>query len=115
VVIGTDVTYQSGVSGTTVLGLIASDEVWVNPNAVGSDQVLTINTAMLTQNGSFQVARDCGTSGNVVLPYSGGVPIATLNTNGSMAIRYTGDVAAHFGTRNYGFTTARVAPPAAFR
>ncbi|MFH1104102.1 MAG: hypothetical protein V1757_04030 [Actinomycetota bacterium] len=103
VVIGTDITYQNGVSGTTVLGLIASDEVWVNPNAVGSDRILTINTAMLTQNGSFQVARDCGTSGSSVLPYSGGVPIATLNTNGSMAIRYTGDVAAHFGTRNYGF------------
>ena len=103
IVIGNDITYQDGVSGTTVLGLIASDEVWVNPNAVGSDHVLNINAAMLAQNGSFQVARDCGSSGNPVLPYSGGVPISTLNTNGSMAIRHTGDVAAHFGTRNYGF------------
>jgi hypothetical protein len=103
VIIGGDITYRDGTSGTTVLGLIASDEVWVNPNSVGSDHVLNINAAILTQNGSFQVARDCGDSGSSILPYSGGVPISTLNTNGSMAIRYTGDVAAHFGTRNYGF------------
>lgn len=103
VVIGADVTYLTGTSGTTVLGVIASDEVWVNPNAVGSDNVLSFSMALLSQGGSFHVARDCGTSGNPVLPYSGGVPTATLNTNGAMAIHQTGDVAAHFGTRNYTF------------
>jgi hypothetical protein len=85
--------------------VIASDEVWVNPSAVGSDNVLNFSMALLTQGGSFNVARDCGTSGNSLLPYSGGVPIATLNTDGAMAIHQTGDVAAHFGTRNYTFDT----------
>ena len=103
IIIASDITYHDGTSGTTVLGLIASDEVWVNPHSVGNDGVLNINAAILAQNGSFQVARDCGTSGSSVLPYSGGVPTSILNTNGSMAIRHTGDVAAHFGTRNYGF------------
>ena len=103
VVIGADVTYLSGTSGTSVLGVIASDEVYVNPNAVGSDQVLNFSMALLTQGGSFQVARTCGDDGNVVLPVSGGIPTSTLNTNGAMAIKYTGDVAAHFGTRNYSF------------
>jgi len=103
VIIGTDIIYKSGTSGSVILGLIASDEVWVNPSSVGSDRELTLNMALLAQNGSFQVARTCGDSGGVGLPYSGGLPISTLHTNGSMAIRHTGDVAAHFGERNYGF------------
>jgi len=105
VVIGADLLYQTGTSGTTVLGLIASDEVYINPASVGTDLTLEINAAILTQDGAFHVARACGSSGSVLLPYSGGVPSSTLNTNGSMAIRHTGDVAAHFGTRNYGFDT----------
>lgn len=103
VIIGSDIVYQGGTGGTTVLGLIASDELYVNPSSVGGDRQLTINAAILTQNGAFHVARDCGSSGSSLLPSSGGVPLSTLHTNGSMAIRHTGDVAAHFGTRNYGF------------
>ncbi|MEX1207292.1 MAG: hypothetical protein WEE36_01610 [Acidimicrobiia bacterium] len=103
VIIGSDIVYQGGTGGTTVLGLIASDEVYVNPSGVGADRELTFNAAILTQGGAFHVARACGSSGSVLLPTSGGVPLSTLNTNGSMAIRHTGDVAAHFGTRNYGF------------
>jgi hypothetical protein len=38
-----------------------------------------------------------------MLPYSNGVPISTLHTMGSFAIQHTGDVAAHFGERNYQF------------
>ena len=106
IVIGSDIIYSSGTSGTTVLGLISSDEVWVNPSSVGPDNELTFNAAILAQGGSFQVPRSCGdSSGSILLPYSGGVPISVLNTNGSMAILHTGDVAAHFGTRNYGFDT----------
>ena len=103
VIIGSDLVYHSGTTGTDVLGLIASDEVWVNPASVGSDDELNINAAMLTQDGSFQVGRTCGSSGSVMLPYSGGQPISELTTNGSMAILHTGDVAAHFSPRNYGF------------
>lgn len=103
IVIGSDIIYQTGSSGNTILGLIASDEIYVNPSSVGSDNELTFYASLLAQEGSFHVARTCGSSGSVMLPYSGGVPISTLHTNGSMAIRHTGDVAAHFGTRNYAF------------
>jgi hypothetical protein len=104
IIIGSDINYLNGTTGTTVLGMIASDEVWVNPSSVGGDNSLTFNAAIMAQGGSFQVPRSCGDSdGGILLPYSGGVPISTLNTNGSMAFLHTGDVAAHFGTRNYGF------------
>lgn len=103
IVIGSDIIYQGGQSGNTILGLVASDEIYVNPSSVGSDNELVFYASLLTQDGSFHVARSCGSSGSVLLPYSGGVPISKLHTNGSMAIRHTGDVAAHFGTRNYSF------------
>ena len=102
IIIGSDIIYSGGLDDT-VLGLIATDEVYINPSSVESDNELVINAAILTQGGSFHVARDCGSSGNVMLPYSGGVPISELTTNGSFALLQTGDVAAHFGTRNYGF------------
>ncbi len=103
VVIGSDIVYHSGTAGTDVLGLIASDEIYVNPSSVGADGVLNIVGSYLTQGGSFHVARDCGSSGYPVLPTPGGYPTSTLNTSGSMALRQTGDVAAHFSPRNYGF------------
>ena len=103
IVIGSNIEYLTGTDGTTVLGLIASDEVWVNPSSVGSDNELHFAAAILAQDGAFQVAESCGVEGSVLLPYSGGVPISTLNTMGSMAIRHTGDVAQHFSPRNYGF------------
>jgi len=103
IIIGSNIEYLTGTSGSTVLGLIASDEVWVNPSSVGSDDELHFSAAILAQDGSFQVAEDCGETGVPVLPQSGGVPISELNTNGSMAILHTGDVAQHFSPRNYGF------------
>lgn len=103
VIIGSDMAYFNGTSGTDVLGLIASDEIYVNPSSVGGDGKLSIVGSYLTQNGSFHVARDCGSSGTPVLPRPGGYPSSELTTNGSMALRYTGDVAAHFSPRNYGF------------
>ena len=113
IVIGADLLYADGLAGTDVLGLAATDEVWVNPNSVGADGVLNINAALLAQGGAFQVARTCGDSGDVLLPWSGGQPTSTLNTNGAMAIRHTGDVAAHFSPRNYGFDSRleRLRPP----
>lgn len=103
IVIATDIRYHLGRTGTTVLGLIASDEIYVNPASVGSDRYLEINAAILAQGGNFNVARDCGDTGATLLPTSGGVPLSTLDYWGSMAKRSTGDVAAHFGTRNYSF------------
>ena len=103
IVLGSDLIYAQALSGTDVLGLIASDEIYVNPSSVGADNVLNIHGAFLAQGGTFNVARDCGAGGNPMLPYSGGVPISTLNFDGAMAIHYTGDVAAHFSPRNYDF------------
>ncbi len=113
IVIGTDILYDTGTTGTDVLGLAATDEVIVSPSSVGSDRELNINAAILAQGGTFFVARDCGSSGNVMLPRSSGTPLSTLNTNGGMAIRQTGDVAAHFSPRNYGFDERleRLRPP----
>jgi len=106
VVIGADITYKGGVvPGNTVLGIVSSDEVYINPSSVGNDKNLNIDAAILTQGGAFHVARDCGSSGNVMLPYSGGSPISVLKTLGSFAILHTGDVAAHFSPRNYTFDT----------
>nr|NIS30572.1 hypothetical protein [Actinomycetota bacterium] len=114
IVIGGDLLYAGGKNGTDVLGLAATDEVWVSPSSVGSDEELNINAAILAQGGSFQVARSCGGNGNVQLPRSGSTPTSTLNTYGSMAILHTtGDVAAHFSPRNYGFDPRleRLRPP----
>ena len=75
IVIGADILYKTGVDGTTVLGLIASDEVWVNPSSVGGDNELTFNAAILAQGGSFQVSRECGdSSGEHPAAVLGGCP-----------------------------------------
>ncbi len=102
IIIGSDIIYVGGLDDT-VLGLISTDEVYVNPAAVEADNELVINAAILTQGGAFHVARDCGSDGAVILPTSSGVPIASLTTNGSFAMLHTGDVSAHFSPRNYGF------------
>jgi hypothetical protein len=103
IIVGSDIVYATGTSGTDVLGLIASDELIISPEAVGPDVQMTISAAILTQGGSAQVARSCGGSGNVLLPTPGGIPSASLTVIGSRAGRVTGDIAAHFGTRNYLF------------
>lgn len=113
IVIGSDIVYRSGTSGTDVIGLIGSDEIYINPSSVGGDNELTINGALLSQQGILGTGLDCGTTGDTMLPLSGGYPIAVLNVNGSIAKVRTGDLASHFGTRNYGFDSRleRLRPP----
>lgn len=113
IVIGSDIVYKSGTSGTDVIGLIGSDEIYINPSAVGGDNQLTINGALLSQQGILGTGRECGTSGDVILPTGGGGPISVLNVNGSIAKVRTGDLSSHFGTRNYGFDIRleRLRPP----
>jgi len=113
IVIGTDIVYRWGTSGTDVIGLVGSDEIYINPSSVGADLQLTINGALLSQQGILGVGEDCGSSGNSLLPQSGGYPISVLSINGSLAKVSTGDLASHFGTRNYGFDSRleRLRPP----
>jgi hypothetical protein len=98
IIIGSDVLYSGGLTGTDVIGLIGSDEVYISPSGVGSDRVININGALLSQSGILGVPRTCGTDGNVIT--SSG---STLTTNGGIAKRQTGDLSSHFSTRNYNF------------
>jgi len=113
IVVATDISYRWGSSGTDVIGLIGSDEVYINPAAVGADNQLTIRGALLSQQGILGTGKDCGTSGNSLLPQSGGNPISVLTLDGALAKVATGDLSAHFGTRNYGFDSRleRLRPP----
>lgn len=108
VIIASDVTYVNGLSADDVLGLAASDEVWINPNSVGGDALLNIYASLLNQNGQMRVALDCGTGGSSLTP-SG----STLNTFGSNASLGTGNLSCCFSTRNYNFDARleRLRPP----
>ena len=98
IIIGSDIDYGAGLNGTDVLGLAASDEIWINPYAVGSDRVLNISGALLNQNGAMRVALDCGTGGSSVVPAA-----SELNTFGSNASLGTGNMGCCFTPRNYNF------------
>ncbi len=108
VIIASDIRYADGLDGTDVLGLVASDEIRVNPNAVGGDRELHIYAAMLSQNGSIATARSCGDDGSAQTPFH-----AELTTYGSFAAVETGDFAQSFQTRNYNFDERldRIRPP----
>ena len=108
VVVGSDVVYAGGLSADDIMGLAASDEVWINPNAVGGDAVFNLYGSVLNQNGQMKVAYDCGTSGSSLTP-SG----STLNTFGSNASLGTGNMSCCFSTRNYNFDSRldRLRPP----
>lgn len=109
IVIASDIVYQDGQSGTDVIGLIGSDEVWINPYSVGSDNRLNISAAMLSQQGILGVGRSCGTDGNVLTNASS----AVLTTNGSIAKVSTGSLSGDFATRTYGFDSRleKLRPP----
>jgi hypothetical protein len=99
-IIGSDLLYAGGLTGSDVLGIIGSDEVVISPSAVGSDRSITVNAALLSQQGVLRSPRTCGTSGYIVVA-SG----STLTTNGGIAKVDTGELASHYSTRNYNFDT----------
>lgn len=113
IVIASDIVYRWGSAGTDVIGLIGSDEIYINPAGVGADNSLTIEGALLSQQGILGTGKECGTSGDSLLPQSGGYPISVLTLNGALAKVSTGDLSSHFGTRNYGFDSRleRLRPP----
>jgi len=108
VIIASDVRYADDLDGGDVLGLVASDEIRVNPNGVGSDRELFIYAAMLSQNGSIATARSCGEDGYPLTPSN-----SELTTFGSFAAVETGDMAQSFVSRDYNFDQRldRIRPP----
>jgi uncharacterized membrane protein len=92
VIMSSDITYVNGMSGTDVLGLVASDEVILNPRAAGNDGLHQFYAATLSQNGQVNV------------PCGGYVPGGTTLTNyGSNATLGTGNMSCCYSPRNYNF------------
>ena len=102
IILNADTTY-SDPAAFDVTGLIASDEVILVPGAVGNrvSGQFHIRAALLGQESRWRVARACGSSGSVLTSPGS----STLFTEGSIATRTSGDIAAHFSVRNYGFDT----------
>lgn len=90
------------------LGLIASDEIIINPKATGPDKYLRVQVAMLGQEERWWVSYSCGTSGSQVTPNG-----ATLDVYGSIATKETGVISGAYDYRNYNFDPrlAYVRPP----
>ncbi len=95
IIVGSDIEYAAGLTGDDLLAIIASGEVWINPNAVGSDGELHIYGSILSQDGELHIAQRCLESGSCVSPAG-----AAITTYGSIASTGTGNlsvcVAAEF-------------------
>jgi hypothetical protein len=108
IIVGSDVAYVDDLNGADVLGLVASEDVRINPNAVGSDRILNMYGAILNQGGAMRAAYDCGTGGRNLAPAG-----SELNTYGSNASQGTGNMSCCFDPRNYNFDERleRLRPP----
>ncbi|VAW03201.1 hypothetical protein MNBD_ACTINO02-3082 [hydrothermal vent metagenome] len=106
VIIASDITYGSALTGNDIVGLIGSDEVWINPTSVGTDRELNIYAAILNQNGQLKAATACNGS-RINLSNS------ELNMYGSNASLGTGNMSCCFTPRNYNFDPRldRLRPP----
>lgn len=98
VIINADLLLENPNSFDT-FGLIASDEIVLNPNATGSDDELFVYASLLGQQDKWRVARTNGSSGSSVINQSA----STLTVQGSIATASTGDISGSYGTRNYLF------------
>ena len=109
VILNADTTIWNYPDSLFTLGLVASDELIINPRAVGSsDRYLRVQVAMLGQEERWRVSYSCGTSGSRRTP-SG----STLDVYGSIATKETGVISGSFTYRNYNFDPrlAFVRPP----
>ena len=108
VVIATSLYYEGGLDGNDVFGIIASDQVYINPNSVGSDRVLDIYASVLNQQDAMRAALSCGRDGSNRVPTP-----SELNTFGSIASIGTGNMSCCFTPRNYSFDErlVRLRPP----
>jgi hypothetical protein len=80
IIFGSDVLYANGLAGDDLLALIASGQMWINPNAIGSDNNIDIYGSLLNQDGELHIALRCLDSGNCRTPAG-----ATISTYGSIA------------------------------
>ena len=107
IIIGGDTLYVNGASGNDMLALIASDEIWLNPNAVGPDGELSISASLVSQNGVIQVATKCLDNGSCRTD-----PGVRLYTYGSNTARAMGNLNQCFeATYDYDPRLANLRPP----
>jgi hypothetical protein len=108
VILGASLTYEDGLDGDDVIGVIASDQIIINPASVGTDRVLDIYGSLLNQQLAMETGLSCGGEGSNQTP----VP-SELNTYGSIASIGTGNMSCCFTPRNYGFDErlTRLRPP----
>jgi hypothetical protein len=107
IIIGSDTLYAGGINGDDVLALIASSQIWINPNAIGSDGALDIYASTLTQDGAVHVAERCLDHGSCTAP--AGSSIATYGSNAAIG---TGNLAACLSADyNYDERLQTVRPP----
>ncbi len=98
VILNGDIDYRDRSVGD-VLGVVASGDIVINPNAVGTQipGQLNLTGAFLAQKGQLRVARSCGQWGSVP-PL---VVTPQLNFEGSIATRDTGDFVLFFPTQDF--------------
>lgn len=108
IILGTSTYYADGLDGSDVLGLVASDQIYINPDAVGYDRQLDIYGSLLNQRDAMRVALSCGDDGSNLVPSA-----SELNTYGSIASIGTGNMSCCFSPRNYEFDERleRLRPP----
>jgi len=108
IILGSSLYYEGDLDGLDILGLIASDQVWINPYSVGSDRQLDIYASLLNQQDAMRAALSCGRDGSNRTPTP-----SELNTYGSIASIGTGNMSCCFTPRNYAFDGRlnRLRPP----
>ncbi len=98
VIINADTRIWNWPDSQFTIGLIASDEIVINPFATGGDRHFQLQAAILGQTDRWLVARDCGLGGSRLTPNN-----STLDVFGSIATKSTGSISGSFTTRNYNF------------
>ena len=99
VVLNSDTAYYDPQSSSDVMGIMASDEVIINPDAMGADDKLDISGALLAQGDpGLRTVRDCGDTG-ASLPANNN----EFTLNGALATRQTAWMAQAWWPRTYGF------------
>lgn len=98
VIINADTRVWNYPNSQFTMGIIASDEIVINPFATGGDRHFQLQAAILGQANRWLVADRCGLGGSRLTPSN-----STLDVFGSIATKSTGAISGAFSTRNYNF------------